>query len=927
MIMILLLLWSQKSHISPERSSPLSVANSPLDIMSPSQQQTSVFNALGSYADRIKDANGNFIKSSPSSSSSATPEPTSLSSSTSGKKAFSTATFKSGQQKQGSSPQPGAITAEDDGPWETVQSTRARQRTDRSEEKEKRGSSSKNWRERSHRDEKNQDDGEKRNGRERSKKEKGDKSNSAPFVGSATSSEKTAKSLSSSTKNAWGVTSSSQGENPIASNPGPKQKAQNDSTFRSSSAAAPVGPTTSTINEIIKQSEGSDEDNWRARPAKVEKNEKTEGPVSITQAQPQPQRQLAPPPSVNIWDLRKKMSVPVLFSPTSATSAVAGIPPKSDKEKSLTNGMVKEEDSGTGKSLSKKKSAAAAAAAGTSSAPPSIHDATLWPDIVQAAEVVKAGEDKKEKAKERLNSESASVAEESTIGIGKKPKWTPIPAHELLAAADHAAEQSRRQNRMEAKKRSSGREGGESGPTGSGAPGKSNKTRKGMPAAEGKKARKEGAQQKDGHASSKAGETIGAGTGKANGDVKETKEGDARSASQQESSSHRSGPSISASANTGIDSSLHARTKSTPNASTTPLPPHTFNLASSSNLPRSTRGRGEGRGSFGGGRARGGFRSSGALGHKGQLGHGHGHVHGQGQGFGYGYGSPPMGVAGLPVEGIIYAPLNPGAGAGAGASPNLYQRGYGMGFQPFYPAATAAASAGEGGPTGAAAGDAAGVYDPAAAVYGNMGMYKSASMPPPPMPQTVVPNLDPLRFYVLGQVEYYFSMQNLAMDFFLRQQMDSEGWIDIAMIASFNRIKSLTPETSIVRECMILSNYLEVREDKVRLSGAESHRWVLPDAAPSKFGPDPRSPSLAEGAESSEERDGAASGSQSGLVTAGEEGAQGLQASPRRMFGAQDVKDALMKSSALSTVNGEIKEKEEVKAMENEGEESENYEQ
>lgn len=44
-------------------------------------------------------------------------------------------------------------------------------------------------------------------------------------------------------------------------------------------------------------------------------------------------------------------------------------------------------------------------------------------------------------------------------------------------------------------------------------------------------------------------------------------------------------------------------------------------------------------------------------------------------------------------------------------------------------------------------------------------------MPPPPLPVTQVAVPDPLRYYVLGQVEYYFSMQNLAMDFFLRQQV------------------------------------------------------------------------------------------------------------------------------------------------------------
>lgn len=55
------------------------------------------------------------------------------------------------------------------------------------------------------------------------------------------------------------------------------------------------------------------------------------------------------------------------------------------------------------------------------------------------------------------------------------------------------------------------------------------------------------------------------------------------------------------------------------------------------------------------------------------------------------------------------------------------------------------------------------------------------------------------------------------------------------MIASFNRIKSLTPEVSIVREVMELSSLLEVKDDMVRLAGGEAKRWVLPDANPCKF--------------------------------------------------------------------------------------------
>lgn len=47
------------------------------------------------------------------------------------------------------------------------------------------------------------------------------------------------------------------------------------------------------------------------------------------------------------------------------------------------------------------------------------------------------------------------------------------------------------------------------------------------------------------------------------------------------------------------------------------------------------------------------------------------------------------------------------------------------------------------------------------------------TQPPPPLPITDVPGLDVSRIYILGQLEYYFSMQNLAMDFFLRQQVSN----------------------------------------------------------------------------------------------------------------------------------------------------------
>ncbi|KAK9456093.1 hypothetical protein V1511DRAFT_257775 [Dipodascopsis uninucleata] len=45
---------------------------------------------------------------------------------------------------------------------------------------------------------------------------------------------------------------------------------------------------------------------------------------------------------------------------------------------------------------------------------------------------------------------------------------------------------------------------------------------------------------------------------------------------------------------------------------------------------------------------------------------------------------------------------------------------------------------------------------------------------------------------VIAQVEYYFSVENLCKDIFLRRNMNSSGLVPIQVLANFNRIKNLT---------------------------------------------------------------------------------------------------------------------------------------
>ncbi|KAF8709753.1 hypothetical protein AX14_013481 [Amanita brunnescens Koide BX004] len=110
----------------------------------------------------------------------------------------------------------------------------------------------------------------------------------------------------------------------------------------------------------------------------------------------------------------------------------------------------------------------------------------------------------------------------------------------------------------------------------------------------------------------------------------------------------------------------------------------------------------------------------------------------------------------------------------------------------------------------------------------------SPSAPPMPAPRSQLPfALDSTRCWLLGQLEYYLSPQNLAQDFYLRQQMDSKGWIPISTLASFNRVKALTHDYQCVKDVLAISTVLAVREDWVRMHGWES--FVLPNAPQSRI--------------------------------------------------------------------------------------------
>jgi len=83
---------------------------------------------------------------------------------------------------------------------------------------------------------------------------------------------------------------------------------------------------------------------------------------------------------------------------------------------------------------------------------------------------------------------------------------------------------------------------------------------------------------------------------------------------------------------------------------------------------------------------------------------------------------------------------------------------------------------------------------------------------------------------ILKQIEYYFSTDNLIKDVWLREQMDSEGWIPVSLLANFNRVKTLTTDPDEIMEVLSTSELVECKDNKFLRCRENWKIWLIPNS-------------------------------------------------------------------------------------------------
>ncbi|KAL6527856.1 hypothetical protein OROMI_029667 [Orobanche minor] len=88
-------------------------------------------------------------------------------------------------------------------------------------------------------------------------------------------------------------------------------------------------------------------------------------------------------------------------------------------------------------------------------------------------------------------------------------------------------------------------------------------------------------------------------------------------------------------------------------------------------------------------------------------------------------------------------------------------------------------------------------------------------VPRPPSPTMA------LRDKIVRQIEYYFSDKNLKYDRYLKSLMDNEGWVQISIIADFQRIRRMNADIPFILDALQASETVEMQGEKVR----RRHEW------------------------------------------------------------------------------------------------------
>ncbi|PIK45846.1 putative la-related protein 1B [Apostichopus japonicus] len=111
-------------------------------------------------------------------------------------------------------------------------------------------------------------------------------------------------------------------------------------------------------------------------------------------------------------------------------------------------------------------------------------------------------------------------------------------------------------------------------------------------------------------------------------------------------------------------------------------------------------------------------------------------------------------------------------------------------------------------------------------IYDTNSVYKQTMAP-----IVYTPDETTLRDYVKKQIEYYFSIENLVKDLFLRRKMDNEGYLPVSLIANFHRVKALTENMELIIDALSDSTQVELSLDQARIRRKEEpEKWIISGA-------------------------------------------------------------------------------------------------